>query len=272
VNRLITELIISDRNPRTITQDQDLEKLRDSIARLGVLEPLLIKPSGEILAGHRRFAAAQSAGLTEIPVIVMECENDQRSDEIILAENVHRKDLTHSEIGVVLKHMSDDGLSLRKIASITQFPSSQLKSYLTISRLTSEIQMLIDLRQIPLGASDKLKDVSSELQRQLAARITKPISVNRLARMIDELRATPLVDSDTRQQDCAWTIDQCVKLAKALERYSKLKLYARLERHADLNHIEPFVSKIQHRLQSISRDVLALTNELVTLQGKPERR
>jgi len=75
----------------------DLEGLADSIKRHGLLSPITVSPSGELLAGGRRLKAAQLAGLSEIPTWTVECltEGDQRLVE--LEENIQRKDLTWQE-------------------------------------------------------------------------------------------------------------------------------------------------------------------------------
>jgi ParB family chromosome partitioning protein len=80
-------------NPRGDLHPAGLEELADSIRAQGVLQPLLVTPGGEVVAGHRRLAAARLAGLSEVPVIVRDLDGVQQQ-EIMLVENLQRQDLS----------------------------------------------------------------------------------------------------------------------------------------------------------------------------------
>ena len=92
----ISELEPNRNQPRKEFDPAALAELADSIAAVGVIQPLIVRPipSGgyQIVAGERRWRAAQSAGLTEVPVVIREL-NDKEVDEIALIENLQREDL-----------------------------------------------------------------------------------------------------------------------------------------------------------------------------------
>src|SRR6188474_3188018 len=85
--------------PRSVFNDAKLEELAKSIASNGVVQPILVRPKGgrfELIAGERRWRAAQLAGLTKIPVVVRDVPDDQVL-EIALIENLQREDLNPIE-------------------------------------------------------------------------------------------------------------------------------------------------------------------------------
>jgi ParB family transcriptional regulator, chromosome partitioning protein len=104
-----------DPNPRQPRRDFDDEALADlavSIEQLGLLQPLLVRPGGpgryELIAGERRLRAARSAGLLEVPVVVVETD-DHGSLERALVENIHRSDLNPIEEAAAYRQLVDDG-------------------------------------------------------------------------------------------------------------------------------------------------------------------
>lgn len=102
VRRLPVEFITANRaNPRRSFDDTQLEELTNSIREKGIMQPLLVRPSDdpnifEIIAGERRWRAAQRAGLHEVPVIVREVD-DKEALELAIIENVQRADLNPLE-------------------------------------------------------------------------------------------------------------------------------------------------------------------------------
>src|ERR1035437_3802447 len=99
----LAQLAESDANPRRITSKAADAELADSVKKMGVLEPLLVRhvqveafgtlhPRLELIAGHRRLAAARAAGLTEVPVRVLELD-DEQALEAAIVENLQRQDV-----------------------------------------------------------------------------------------------------------------------------------------------------------------------------------
>ncbi len=84
-------------NPRGELHAAGLEELADSIRAQGVLQPLLITPSGVVVAGHRRMAAARMAGMADVPVVIRELDASEQQ-EVMLVENLQRQDLSAVEL------------------------------------------------------------------------------------------------------------------------------------------------------------------------------
>jgi ParB family transcriptional regulator, chromosome partitioning protein len=104
-----------DPNPRQPRRDFDEESLADlaaSIAQLGVLQPLLVRPGQggryELIAGERRLRAARAAGLAAVPVVVVDTD-ERGSLERALVENIHRSDLNPVEEAAAYRQLIDDG-------------------------------------------------------------------------------------------------------------------------------------------------------------------
>ncbi|MBQ9901110.1 MAG: ParB/RepB/Spo0J family partition protein [Clostridia bacterium] len=116
----ISELEPNRNQPRKEFDPAALAELADSIAAVGVIQPLIVRPipSGgyQIVAGERRWRAAQSAGLTEVPVVIREL-NDREVDEIALIENLQREDLNPVEEAEGYRHlMNEYGLTQEQVA------------------------------------------------------------------------------------------------------------------------------------------------------------
>lgn len=107
----ISELEPNRDQPRKEFDPAALAELADSIAAVGVIQPLIVRPitggGYQIVAGERRWRAAQSAGLTEIPVIIREL-SDKEVDEIALIENLQREDLNPVEEAEGYRHLMNE--------------------------------------------------------------------------------------------------------------------------------------------------------------------
>ncbi|MBQ5544501.1 MAG: ParB/RepB/Spo0J family partition protein, partial [Clostridia bacterium] len=117
----ISELEPNRDQPRKEFDAAALAELADSIAAVGVIQPLIVRPmvggGYQIVAGERRWRAAQSAGLTEVPVIIREL-SDKEVDEIALIENLQREDLNPVEEAEGYRHlMNEYGMTQEQVAS-----------------------------------------------------------------------------------------------------------------------------------------------------------
>ena len=108
--------------PRRYINEQDLQELAASIEKHGIMQPIVIRPVDderypyEIIAGERRWRAAQLAGLTEIPAIVRELQ-DQVAIALALIENIQRQDLNPIDQAMALQRIHEEfGLSHQEIA------------------------------------------------------------------------------------------------------------------------------------------------------------
>ena len=117
----ISKIEEPERAIRTTIVKENLEELAESIKRLGILQPLIVRPKGEkfeIIAGHRRFLAAQMAGLKTLPCIVKEVDDSQMLMEQI-HENIKREELNiMDQVEIVHQLREREGYSYRQIGEI----------------------------------------------------------------------------------------------------------------------------------------------------------
>lgn len=163
--------------PRKEFADEDLAPLVASISRQGLLQPLLVRPKGEmyeIIAGERRWRAAQRAGLTKIPVIVMAVD-DQKMLEIALIENMQRKDLNPIEKALALRELCRRfDLTQEAVAERVSLDRTTVTNLLRLLDLPPEIQLDVSRETISAGHARALLAIPDRgAQLRLAARIKK---------------------------------------------------------------------------------------------------
>ena len=129
--------------PRKTFESSSLRELADSIRSKGIIQPLLVKKTGDqyrIIVGERRFRAAQIAGLTELPVVCKELTDEERL-EIALIENIQREDLNPIEEAEAYQHiMVKTGLSQEEVAVKVGKQRSTIANSLRLLRLSEEMR------------------------------------------------------------------------------------------------------------------------------------
>lgn len=135
------EIKITGLNPRKDFDEEGLENLANSIHQIGVLEPLVVRegPEGtELIAGERRLRAAKMAGLKKVPVVVKDL-NDEQAREIMLMENLQRKDLRPLEEANALTALIEMGLSREELADRISMSASWVSGRIRLLKLPKEI-------------------------------------------------------------------------------------------------------------------------------------
>ena len=162
VNTSINKLSVSDlvRNklqPRKIFDKENLEELTSSIKERGVIQPIIVRKSEdfrdkyEIIAGERRWLAAQNAGLHEIPVVIAEA-NDLKSLEFAIVENVQRRDLNSVEEAAGYQRLiSEFGYDHEKVAKFIGKSRSHISNCLRLLTLPKEVINLIETDRLSPG-------------------------------------------------------------------------------------------------------------------------
>ncbi|MHC4395070.1 MAG: ParB/RepB/Spo0J family partition protein [Planctomycetota bacterium] len=175
--------------PRTIWDEQELADLAESIRSNGVIQPIIVRPaeSGyELIAGERRFRAAQLASLTTIPALIRTASDEQLL-ELALIENIHRTNLNPIERAKAYQtYLETFSLTQAKVAERLAEDRSVIANYLRLLNLPNEIkQMLID-RQLTMGhARAMLALPTDELRRKLANRaMAGRLSVREVERLV----------------------------------------------------------------------------------------
>ena len=151
----IEELHPNRGQPRTRFDDKKLDELADSIREFGVLEPILVRKRArggyEIVAGERRWRAAQRAGVHEVPVYVREL-TEQRAFEAALVENLQREDLNPLETARAFQRLIDEhGRSQEDIATMLGKDRSTVANALRLLKLPDMIVDLIETGELTEG-------------------------------------------------------------------------------------------------------------------------
>jgi len=163
--------------PRTSFDQAKLDELAQSIRTTGIIQPLLVRPVGgvfELVAGERRWRAAQIAGLARVPAIVREIP-DERLLELALIENIQRQELNAIEEANAYKRLIDTlGLTQDEVAKRVGRDRSFITNYLRVLKLPTEIQRMIENEKLSFGHARTLLGVRRPvMKRRLAQKIIK---------------------------------------------------------------------------------------------------
>ena len=170
--------------PRTRMDEGALAELADSIRAQGIMQPILVRPVDiakgryEIIAGERRFRAAQLAGLTEVPVLVKDVA-DEHAAAMALIENIQREDLNPLEEAQGVKRLLDEfGLTHEQASQAIGRSRSATSNLLRLLNLASTVQTMLLAGDIDMGHARALLAVDTATQIQLANQIiAKRLSV-----------------------------------------------------------------------------------------------
>ena len=174
--------------PRRFINEQDLQELAASIEKHGVMQPIVIRPIDneqhpyEIIAGERRWRAAQLAGLTEVPAIVRDL-SDQVAIALALIENIQRQDLNPVDQAMALQRFHDEfGLSHQEIADTVGKARTTVSNLLRLLSLAEPVkdfmqQGLLDMGHaraiLTLKGKDQLKVAELVIEKSLSVRQTE---------------------------------------------------------------------------------------------------
>ena len=176
--------------PRRYINEQALQELAASIEKHGVMQPIVIRPIEdekylyEIIAGERRWRAAQLAGLTEVPAIVRDL-TDQVAIALALIENIQRQDLNPIDQAMALQRFHDEfGLSHQEIADTVGKARTTVSNLLRLLTLAEPVkdfmqQSLLDMGHaraiLTLKAKDQLKVAEHVIEKSLSVRQTEQL-------------------------------------------------------------------------------------------------
>ncbi len=192
-NRLpILQIEPNPMQPRTVFQPERLEELADSIRANGIIQPIIVRAQGsryQIVAGERRWRAAQMAGLTEVPVVVQDVA-DLQLLELALIENIQREDLNPIETAQAYDRLHRElGLSHEEIGRRTGKDRSSIVNTLRLLKLPKEVQALLAVQRLSMGhAKAVLALPTSEQQIEIAEKAAaQGMSVRQVEALVQEL-------------------------------------------------------------------------------------
>ena len=190
--------------PRTMFDDEALQELSASIAQLGVIQPITLKPNGKdkyiIISGERRWRASQLAGLETIPAYIREVD-DENLHAMALVENIQRENLNAIEIALGMKRLIEEcGLTQEAMAEKVGKKRSTISNYMRLLSMPSEVQLALKDGIITMGHAKAIGGLELDLQlKALKKCIKRSLSVRQaeeLARKMAEATAKGATTED----------------------------------------------------------------------------
>lgn len=196
----VTQMQAGKYQPRTRMDEGGLQELAASIKSQGIMQPILVRPVGkdkyEIIAGERRFRAAQLAGLEVLPVLVRDVD-DQAAAAMALIENMQREDLNPlEEAQGIHRLISDFSFTHEQAATAVGRSRSAVSNLLRLMNLASPVQTMLMAGDIDMGHARALLAVDAASQINLANMVVaKRLSVREteklVAKAVEELKSAP---------------------------------------------------------------------------------
>jgi len=195
--------------PRTHIDDERIEDLSRSIRANGIIQPIVVRRADggyEIVAGERRWRAAQRAGLLKVPVVVRDIPEDQLL-AVALIENIQREDLNPIEEAHAYRRLSDEfRLTQEQIADAVGKDRSSIANYVRLLRLPQEVRTTLATGKLSMGHARALLGVNDEalqlkLSRDVVASnlsVRETEALIRKAQQPAEPKPEPVKDVHTR--------------------------------------------------------------------------
>ncbi len=209
----VTQMQAGKYQPRTRMDEGGLQELAASIKSQGIMQPILVRPVGsdkltgaikyEIIAGERRFRAAQIAGLEVLPVLVRDVD-DQAAAAMALIENMQREDLNPlEEAQGIHRLITDFSFTHEQAATAVGRSRSAVSNLLRLMNLANPVQTMLMAGDIDMGHARALLSVDAATQINLANMvIAKRLSVREteklVAKTIEDQKASP---TEARQKE-----------------------------------------------------------------------
>jgi ParB family transcriptional regulator, chromosome partitioning protein len=194
VTQLPVDLIRRGRyQPRRDFDPDSLRELADSIAAQGVIQPIVVRPVEdghyEIIAGERRWRASQQAGLTEIPVVVREVD-EQSAVAIGIIENIQRADLNAMEEAAALNRLLHEfGLTHQQVAEAVGKSRTSVTNLLRLLELNDDVKGFVESHNLEMGHARCLLGLKGARQSEAArAVVARGLSVRETERLVRRLQ------------------------------------------------------------------------------------
>jgi len=206
--------------PRKTFNEASIEELARSVRQHGIVQPLVVTRSGDrykLIAGERRYRAAQKAGLTTVPVVVKEMMGDGEALQIALIENIQREDLNPIEEAQAYHQLHEEfGLTQEEISKQVGKERSTVANFLRLLKLPDNVKKLLASGQLSMGHARALLAVESQKkQEQLAERVVKRNLNVRQTEMLASESSPKTVEKKEKEKD-VFTRDAEDKLQRTL--------------------------------------------------------
>ena len=248
----ISDLIPNKYQPRKFFDEENLNDLTNSIKERGILQPIIVRKSNdkeskfEIIAGERRWLAAQKAGLHNVPVVVTEAD-DLKSLEFAIVENVQRHDLNPLEEAQGYKRLIDEfSYDQEKVSKFVGKSRSYITNSLRLLTLPSEVIKLIETHKLTAGHAKIL--VGLENSTFVASKIIeKKLSVRQaesFVKIFKSKRQKPSNIKDTNIKDLEMSISNKIGLNVLIKNNKNNKGKITLE-YKDLDQLNKIIDIIK---------------------------
>lgn len=211
-----------EEQPRNVFDEEALQTLADSISRYGVLQPITVRllNSGyyQIIAGERRWRASRMAGLTEVPVRIIEAD-DRTTAELALVENLQREDLNPIEEAKGYKTLIEDyGLTQEDAAKSVGKSRPAVSNALRLLNLSPEVLHLVETGDLSAGHARALLSIQNEeIQLQAAKEImAKALSVRKAEALASKALKKISESEESRQKSDPTEIDYAKEISTLL--------------------------------------------------------
>lgn len=192
--------------PRREMDPEALEELTNSIRTQGVIQPLIVRPVAnmmyEIIAGERRWRAAQLAGLTEVPVIIRDVP-DEAALAIALIENIQRENLNPIEEALALQRLIDEfEMTHQQVAESVGKSRASVTNLLRLLALPESVKMMLDHGQLEMGHARTLLTLPEQTQIEVAQMIvSRSLSVRETENLVRRLQSPPTAHANKAALD-----------------------------------------------------------------------
>ena len=205
--------------PRKVFDPEELESLAESIRENGVLQPLAVRETAsgiyQIIAGERRWRASRLAGLTEIPVLIVEAD-DKKALQLAMIENLQRQDLNPMEEAKGYRNLMDEyGMTQEDVAASVQKSRPAVANTLRLLQLPESLQEMVSDGVISPGHARAVLFLSSDKQRINAA---QKIAALQLSVRQAELMCRAMAREKEPQKEKPLRVDYVAECETALAR------------------------------------------------------
>jgi ParB family transcriptional regulator, chromosome partitioning protein len=214
--------------PRGEMEEAPLMELAQSIKKQGLLQPLLVRELSngryEIIAGERRWRASQIAGLTEIPVVLKQVD-DETAMAMALVENLQREDLNAMDQARAMHRLTHEfSLTHQQVADLLCKSRTAVSNYLRLLALSAAVKKLLEHGDIDMGHARALLILDEEQQNQVAQLIiAKHLSVRETEKLVERIKSGKATDQQKAIDHSLLYHDQLKNLAQQLQTAIKIK-------------------------------------------------
>ena len=231
--------------PRTHFDEQALEELAGSIRKVGIVQPLTVRETGngryQLIAGERRLRAARMAGLTHVPAYIRTAD-DQGMLELALVENIQREDLDAIEVAISFQRLIEEvSLTQEQLSDRVGKQRSTIANYLRLLRLPAEIQLGIRNKNIMMGHARTLVNIENpKTQMDVYYRVVDgDLSVRQVEELVRILQTEKIKDPAKRERKKKLNED-FIQLSEHLNRIFSTRINFRINELGKGKIVIPF--------------------------------